>query len=201
MSASPSRAHVATCAGMQCTLASAQHLGLARAPARSSMRKHWFFCSAVVIRMQCTRSPRAHIASHSWLGGQHGEEAKEGSESGGEEGREEDQAPEEEVTHARLSSLRLRMTSMTASHGPARVGQRTAHRDRCSAPPAPVGDRGRRRDRGSGLIAHALARSAVGQGGRRRSGPRRRRRHPSACLSFGLSPTPSRSLKRVPAGQ
>jgi hypothetical protein len=92
------------------------------------------------------------------------------------------------------------MTSMTASHGPARVGRRTAHRDRCLTPPAPVGDRGRRRDRGSGFIAYALARSAVRQEGRRRSGPRRQRRHPLARLSFGLSPTPSRFLKRVPAG-
>ena len=38
------------------------------------------------------------IATHSWLGGQHGEEAKDEDEVSGEEGREEDQAPEEEVT-------------------------------------------------------------------------------------------------------
>jgi hypothetical protein len=52
--------------------------------------------------MQCSRFPRARydIATHSWLGGQHGEEAKEDGE-GSEEGREEDQAPEEEVSARR----------------------------------------------------------------------------------------------------
>ena len=91
---------------------------------RSIMRKCWHFCRGVVIRMQCSRSPRAliDIATHSRLGGQHGEEAKEGSE-GGEEGREKDQAPEEEVSTP-LLSLRLRTTSMTASNGPARVEER-----------------------------------------------------------------------------
>jgi hypothetical protein len=56
------------------------------------------------------------IATHSLLGGQHGEEAKEDGE-GSEEGREKDEAPEEEVS-AR-PSLRLRTTSVTASYGPA----------------------------------------------------------------------------------
>ncbi|HEX4827118.1 MAG TPA: hypothetical protein VFV12_02745, partial [Xanthobacteraceae bacterium] len=42
------------------------------------------------------------IATHSWLGGQHGEEAKEDGE-GSEKGREEDQAPEEEVSARRAS--------------------------------------------------------------------------------------------------
>jgi hypothetical protein len=66
----------------------------------SIMQKHWFFCRAVVIRLWCSRSPRAldDIATHSWLGGQHGEEAKDEGESSGEKGREEDQAPEEEVS-------------------------------------------------------------------------------------------------------
>jgi len=52
--------------------------------------------------MQCSRSPRARydIATHSWLGGQHGEETKEDGE-GSEEGRKEDQAPEEEVSARR----------------------------------------------------------------------------------------------------
>jgi hypothetical protein len=55
--------------------------------------------------MQCSRSPRAliDIATHSWLGGQHGEEAKDEGEGGGEKGRTEDQAPEEEVSTRRLS--------------------------------------------------------------------------------------------------
>ena len=75
-----------------------------RARMCSIMRKCWHFCRAVVIRMQCSRSPRAliDIATHSRLGGQHGEEAKEGSE-GGEEGREKDEAPEEEVTTRRFT--------------------------------------------------------------------------------------------------
>jgi hypothetical protein len=68
------------------------------------VRKHWFFYCAVVIPMQCSRSPRAldDIATHSWLGGQHGEEAKEDGE-GSEKGRKEDQAPEEEVSARRAS--------------------------------------------------------------------------------------------------
>jgi hypothetical protein len=47
------------------------------APTCLIMQKHWFFCRAVVIRKECARSPRAldDIATHSWLGGQHGEEA------------------------------------------------------------------------------------------------------------------------------
>jgi len=40
-----------------------------------------------------TISPLTH-----WLGGQHGEEAKDEDEVSGEKGREEDQAPEEEVS-------------------------------------------------------------------------------------------------------
>jgi hypothetical protein len=83
----------------------AQHLVSMRVRTRFIMRKHWFFCRAVVIRMQCSRSPRAlyDIATHSWLGGQHGEEAKDEGESGGEEGRKEDQAPEEEVSTRRFT--------------------------------------------------------------------------------------------------
>jgi hypothetical protein len=57
--------------------------------------KSCFFLHAVVIEVSCSRS-REHgseIATHSWLGGQHGEEAK--SEGSGEKGRKE--APEEEV--------------------------------------------------------------------------------------------------------
>jgi hypothetical protein len=42
------------------------------------------------------------IATHSWLGGQHGEEAKEDGE-GRQKGREKDQAPEEEVSARRAS--------------------------------------------------------------------------------------------------
>ena len=81
-------------------LVSTQHLVSPQERARFIVRKHWFFCRAVVIRMECSRPPRAlyDIATHSWLGGQHGEEAKDEDEVSGEEGREEDQAPEEEVT-------------------------------------------------------------------------------------------------------
>jgi hypothetical protein len=82
-----------------------QDMVVLRARARFIAQKHWFFYRAVVIPMRCSRSPRAldDIATHSWLGGQHGEEAKEDGE-GSEEGRKEDQAPEEEVS-ARLASV------------------------------------------------------------------------------------------------
>ena len=43
------------------------------------------------------------IATHSRLGGQHGEEAKD--EGSGKEGRKEDQAPEEEVTRRNFTVL------------------------------------------------------------------------------------------------
>src|SRR5215471_13851633 len=68
------------------------------------LQKHWFFYHAVVIPMQCSRSPRARTTSPltHWLGGQHGEEAKEDGE-GREKGRKEDQAPEEEVSARRAS--------------------------------------------------------------------------------------------------
>ena len=67
--------------------------------------------------MQCSHPASTYIATHSLLGGQHGEEAKEDGE-GSEERREKDrEAPEEEVS-AR-PSLRLRTTSVTASYGPA----------------------------------------------------------------------------------
>jgi len=80
-------------------LVKTQDVVATRARVRSIKRKCWCFCSAVVIRRQCSRSPRAlyDIATHSWLGGQHGEEAKESCE-GSEKGREKDEAPEEEVT-------------------------------------------------------------------------------------------------------
>jgi hypothetical protein len=81
-----------------------QDLVLMRASPRFTVQKHWFFYRAVVIPMQCSRSPRAldDIATHSRLGGQHGEEAKEDGE-GSEEGRQEDKAPEEEVSARRAS--------------------------------------------------------------------------------------------------
>jgi hypothetical protein len=77
-----------------------QHMVSMHVRARSIKRKCWFFYRAVVIRMQCARSPRAlnDIATHSWLGGQHGEEAKDEDEVSGEKGRAQDKAPEEEVS-------------------------------------------------------------------------------------------------------
>jgi hypothetical protein len=157
------------------------------------MRKCFNFFLASVIRLQCSRFPRAlidiHRHCHQWLGGQYGEEAKDEGEGGGEKGREEDQAPEEEVTERRSYSLRLRTTSVTASNGPADVGVMSAsllHLDT----PAPVDDRGRRRDRGSSLTQTfaGQAKESVRRGwtdprlaaqsGLRRIGPR-------------LSPTPS----------
>jgi hypothetical protein len=92
---------------------------------------------------------------------------------------------------ARLSSLRLRTTSMTASHGPARVGRRRAHRDRLSTPPAPVGDGGRRRDRGSGFIGCPPCGDREGRGGRN-SAPHGGQKHLPPASGSGLSPTPSR---------
>lgn len=118
------------------------------------MRKCFNFFLASVIRLQCSRFPRAlidiHRHCHQWLGGQHGEEAKDEGEGGGEKGREEDQAPEEEVTERRSYSLRLRTTSVTASNGPADVEVMSASLLQLDTP-APVDDRGRRRDRGSNL--------------------------------------------------
>jgi hypothetical protein len=71
------------------------------------MRKCFNFFLASVIRLQCSRFPRAlidiHRHCHQWLGGQHGEEAKDEDEVGGEKRREEDQAPEEEVTDRRFT--------------------------------------------------------------------------------------------------
>src|SRR5262249_21232486 len=96
-----------------------QHLVSACVRTCCMVRNRWFFCCAVVIRSQCSRSPRALLRlRHSLrLGGQHGEEAKD--EGSGEKGRAENQAPEEEVNQYAASSLRLRTTSMTASNGPA----------------------------------------------------------------------------------
>jgi hypothetical protein len=84
-----------------CPLAETQHVVSRRVRTRAIVQKHWFFCRAVVIRMQCSRSPRAlyDIATHSWLGGQHGEEAKI-IRKDGEKGPQEDEGqvpPEEEV--------------------------------------------------------------------------------------------------------
>jgi hypothetical protein len=92
-----------------CALAETQHVVSRRVRTGAIMQKHWFFCRAVVIRMQCSRSPRTlyDIATHSWLGGQHGEEAKIIREDG-EKGRlqeDEEQGqvpPEEEVTTRRF---------------------------------------------------------------------------------------------------
>jgi hypothetical protein len=89
-----------------CALFKTQHVVSTHKRRRSINRKHWFFCRAVVIRMQCSRSPRTLLRlRHSLrLGGQHGEEAKDEDEVSGEKGRKEDQAPEEEVTRAASQS-------------------------------------------------------------------------------------------------
>ena len=96
------------------------------APKLCNVQKYWCFYRAVVIRMQCSRSPRAldDIATHSWLGGQHGEEAKDEDEVSGEKGRAARKSAGRRSKHSPLHSLRLRTTSMTASHGPARVEER-----------------------------------------------------------------------------
>jgi hypothetical protein len=48
-------------------LGEAQHVVSLAARPCSIMQKHWFFCRAVVIRLWCSRSPRAldDIATHS----------------------------------------------------------------------------------------------------------------------------------------
>jgi hypothetical protein len=81
-----------------------QHMVSKQVRACCIKRKCWFFYRAVVIRMQCSRSPRAQndIATHSRLGGQHGEEAKDEDEVSGEEGRAQDKAPEEKVKYSPL---------------------------------------------------------------------------------------------------
>jgi hypothetical protein len=80
----------------------AQHLPPVQHMMRSIPRKRWFFCRAGVIPMAVFAIPAGtyDIATHSWLGGQHGEETKEGSE-GSEEGRQ--AAPQEEVGACRSS--------------------------------------------------------------------------------------------------
>jgi hypothetical protein len=111
ISARSKKYRVHRCAVVPCTLLCAlpvlfetQDVVSLRARWCFIVQKRWFFYRAVVMPMQCARSPRAldDIATHSWLGGQHGEEAKEDGE-GSEKGREEDQAPEEEVSARRAS--------------------------------------------------------------------------------------------------
>jgi hypothetical protein len=79
--------------------------GVVARPARlrAIKQKCWFFCRGVVIRMQCSRSPRAlhDIATHSRLGGQHGEEAKDEDQVSGEERRAQDEGAPEEVRGTR----------------------------------------------------------------------------------------------------
>jgi hypothetical protein len=64
------------------------------------------------------------IATHSWLGGQHGEEEKVEDEVSGEKGRKEDKAPEEEVGSRHFTVVDFAMTSMIASNGPAAAERR-----------------------------------------------------------------------------
>jgi hypothetical protein len=86
---------------------------------RAKMLVFFARCSNPIAVFAILRALKRHRHSLR-LGGQHGEEAKDEDEIGGEEGRAQDKAPEEEVG-TRRSSLRLPTTSLTASHGPARV--------------------------------------------------------------------------------
>jgi hypothetical protein len=61
------------------------------------MQKHWCFCRARIRDMFAIPRALDDIATHHWLGGQHGEEAKDEDEVMAKKG-EEDQAPEEEVS-------------------------------------------------------------------------------------------------------
>ena len=71
--------------------------------------------------MQCSRFARAlyDIATHSWLGGQHGEEEKVEDEVSGE--KEDGEAPEEEVVNRYFTVFDFALMSMAASNGPAIV--------------------------------------------------------------------------------
>jgi hypothetical protein len=102
------------------TRGNAQHLVCRHALAHSNARKHWFFCRTVVIRMQCSRSPRALLRHrHSLMARRAAWRRSERRR----QKRPRRRAPERPSAgrrskHAPLPSLRLR-TSMTASHGPA----------------------------------------------------------------------------------
>jgi hypothetical protein len=153
-------------------------------------RKCWFFYRAVVIRMQCSRSPRALDDNrHSLrLGGQHGEEAKDEDEVSGEEGRAQDKAPEEEVKYSPLSVFDFEGVVDCVTRAGASRRAVSASR-RASTPPVPVDGRGRRRDGGSGPTDLGDFRKA---GPRRIFAPRRRQwRYLLLVPCPGLSPTPS----------
>jgi hypothetical protein len=76
--------------------------------------------------VQCSRFARTlyDIATHSWLGGQHGEEEKVEDEVSGEKGRKEKVPPEEEVDSRYFPVFDFALMSMAASNGPVVVEQR-----------------------------------------------------------------------------
>lgn len=91
--------------------------------------------------MQCTSIRTARIATHSLLGGQHGEESEEGKEGQEEEGE------EEEVVSSSDDAIDTpRVESSVAKAGEASIQWRNAP---VMATPALVDDGGRRRNQGS----------------------------------------------------
>jgi hypothetical protein len=71
-----------------------------RRNAHSIQRGQCFFCCHVVIRIAVLAIRAGTVPtspSHQWLGGQHGEEAKDQGEDSGQERRQEEGAQEEEV--------------------------------------------------------------------------------------------------------
>ena len=100
--------------------------GATRAQTRFIKRKHWFFCRAVVIRMRCSRSPRAlyDIATHSLARRAAWRRSERRRRSQRRKRAQRRPSAGRRSKHALLHSLRLRTTSMTASNRPARVEER-----------------------------------------------------------------------------
>ena len=114
------------------------------------------------------------------------------TKSAAKKGAKQDKAPEEEVSSSPLHSLRLRMMSMTASHGPARCRRAVSASRRTSTPPAPVDDRGRRRDRDSSFTDVGAAKQCRKVRGRDEgSAPHQWKQTLPLVSRPGLSPTPS----------
>ena len=107
-------------------LAQTQQLVLKRPHRRSIKRRRCFFSLAGVIGMQCSRSPRAlYRHRHSLMARRAAWRRREGQRRSQRQ-RKARRRPSAGRRSRRtlLHSLRLRMMSTTASHGPARVEER-----------------------------------------------------------------------------
>jgi hypothetical protein len=93
------------------------------APVHPSLVEKLFFSSRCSIRIDVFAIPadtQPKLPLTQWLGGQHGEEAKdEGSEEGDEE-----EDPQEEVVRCYFTIFDLALMSMIASNGPAAPDRR-----------------------------------------------------------------------------